>query len=128
VYKRILVPLDGSTFAEASLPLALALTRKTNASLHLVSVVEPIPAFAYAEWEPAALDWSTQYLDSVSERVAAAVTRADLLKGMCHQQFLARPSEETWIGTLFMSALTPMATPKRSPIGASTLGWSLPSQ
>jgi len=70
VYKHILVPLDGSTFAEASLPLALALTRKTGADLHLMSVVEPIPAFAYAEWEPAALDWSTQYLDSVAERVS----------------------------------------------------------
>lgn len=70
VYKRILVPLDGSTFAEAALPLALALSRKTNADLHLISVIEPIPAFAYAEWEPAALDWSTQYLDSVAERVA----------------------------------------------------------
>ena len=66
MYKSILVPLDGSTFAEACLPLALALTRKTNASLHLISVVEPIPAFAYAEWEPAALDWSTQYLASVA--------------------------------------------------------------
>jgi len=70
VYKRILVPLDGSTFAEAALPLALGLTRKTNASLHLISVVEPIPAFAYAEWEPAALDWSTQYLDSVGQRLS----------------------------------------------------------
>jgi len=69
MYKRILVPLDGSTFAEASLPLALTLARKTSAGLHLVSVVEPIPAFAYAEWEPAALDWSTKYLDSVAERV-----------------------------------------------------------
>ena len=68
MYKRILVPLDGSTFAEACLPLALAL--KTNASLHLISVVEPIPAFAYAEWEPAALDWSTQYLASVADRVS----------------------------------------------------------
>lgn len=70
MYKRILVPLDGSTFAEASLPLALGLTHKTNAGLHLISVVEPIPAFAYAEWEPAALDWSTKYLDSVADRIA----------------------------------------------------------
>lgn len=70
MYKHLMVTLDGSTFAEATLPLALALTRKTNADLHLVSVVEPIPAFAYAEWEPAALDWSRQYLDSVAERVA----------------------------------------------------------
>jgi len=70
VYQRILVPLDGSTFAEASLPLALALTRKTGAALRLVSVIEPIPSFAFAEWEPRALDWSTQYLDSVAERVS----------------------------------------------------------
>lgn len=70
MYKQILVPLDGSTFAEAALPLALALTRKTEADLHLISVVEPIPAFAYAEWEPAALDWSTKYLDSVVERIS----------------------------------------------------------
>ena len=72
MYKRILVPLDGSTFAEAALPLALALSRKTNAALRLVSIVEPIPAFAYAEWEPAALDWSTKYLDSVCDRVTAS--------------------------------------------------------
>lgn len=70
MYKKILVPLDGSTFSEAALPLALALTRKTGAALHIISVVEPIPAFAYAEWEPAALDWSTKYLDSVVDRVA----------------------------------------------------------
>jgi nucleotide-binding universal stress UspA family protein len=44
----------------------------TNAGLHLTSVVEPIPAFAYAEWEPAALDWSTKYLDSVAERVSGS--------------------------------------------------------
>lgn len=69
MYKHILVPLDGSTFAEAALPLAVALTQKTNAELHLISVVEPIPAFAYAEWEPAALDWSSKYLQSVAERV-----------------------------------------------------------
>jgi len=80
VYQRIMVPLDGSTFAEASLPLALALTRKTGAGLHLVSVIEPIPSFAFAGWEPAALDWSAQYVESVADRVSgsagAAVTTA----------------------------------------------------
>lgn len=70
MYKRIFLPLDGSTFAESSLPLALALSRMTHARLHLISVVEPIPAFAYAEWEPAARDWSTEYLDSVAARVS----------------------------------------------------------
>ena len=46
MYKQIVVPLDGSTFAEAALPLALKLSRMTGAGLHLVSVVEPTPAFA----------------------------------------------------------------------------------
>jgi nucleotide-binding universal stress UspA family protein len=72
VYKKILVPLDGSTFAESALPLALALSRKTRASVHLLTVVEPIPAFAYEEWESATKEWSAEYLANVAERVAAS--------------------------------------------------------
>lgn len=72
MYKQILVPLDGSTFAEAALPLALALSTKTKAALHLVTVVEPIPAFAYEEWASAAREWSEEYLKNVTERVAAS--------------------------------------------------------
>ena len=30
MYEKILVPLDGSAFAEAALPLALSLSRKTG--------------------------------------------------------------------------------------------------
>ena len=51
MYRQIVVPLDGSTIAEAALPLALALSRKTEATLHLVTVVEPIAAVAYPDWE-----------------------------------------------------------------------------
>lgn len=69
MYRKILVPLDGSTFAEAALPLALALSRKTNAGIHIVSVVEPIPALAYDEWEAAARDWSEDYISIVAERI-----------------------------------------------------------
>jgi nucleotide-binding universal stress UspA family protein len=72
VYKQIVVPLDGSTFAEAALPLAMALSRKTRAAIHIVSVVEPIPAFAYDEWEAAAREWSEDYLEKVAERVRGA--------------------------------------------------------
>ena len=32
MYKQIVVPLDGSTFAEAALPLALALSTRTKAT------------------------------------------------------------------------------------------------
>jgi len=70
VYRQLLVPLDGSAFAESAIPLALALSAKTQADLQLVTVVEPIPAFAYEEWESAAKEWSEQYLAAVAERIA----------------------------------------------------------
>lgn len=41
MYKRILVPLDGSPFAEHALPAAVAISRLTHAALHLVRVHEP---------------------------------------------------------------------------------------
>jgi nucleotide-binding universal stress UspA family protein len=72
VYKTILVPLDGSTFAESALPLALALSLKTKATLHLLTVVEPIPAFAYEEWEAAAKEWAEDYLANAASRVSAS--------------------------------------------------------
>jgi nucleotide-binding universal stress UspA family protein len=70
MYTKILVPLDGSQFAESALPLALTLSRKTGASVHLVTVLEPIPSFAYDEWESAAREWSGEYLENVLGRVS----------------------------------------------------------
>lgn len=69
MYRMILVPLDGSKFAESVLPLALSLSRRTRADLHLSTVQEPVPSFAYDEWENAAAEWSQQYLANVSERL-----------------------------------------------------------
>lgn len=72
MYKQIVVPLDGSAFAESALPLALALSAKTNAAMQLITVVEPIPAFAYEEWESAAKEWSEEYLAAVADRISEA--------------------------------------------------------
>jgi nucleotide-binding universal stress UspA family protein len=44
----ILVPLDGSTFGEHALPLAMNLARRTNASVHLIHVHSLLDA-TYAE-------------------------------------------------------------------------------
>jgi nucleotide-binding universal stress UspA family protein len=44
---RLLVPLDGSDFAEAALPHAAALARAVNGSLHLLQVLVP-PSLPYA--------------------------------------------------------------------------------
>jgi nucleotide-binding universal stress UspA family protein len=84
MYRFIMVPLDGSRFAESAVPLALALSRRTGAPLHLVTVQEPIPSFAYDEWENAAEDWSRAYLDNALERVrplAGSEVTATLLSG-----------------------------------------------
>ena len=49
MYHNILVPLDGSTFGEHALPLALDLARKSGATLHLTHVLLPLgTAFADA--------------------------------------------------------------------------------
>src|SRR4051794_18948678 len=48
MYRSILVPLDGTRFAEHALPAALSLARRTAARLLLVSVSTPL-AEAYVE-------------------------------------------------------------------------------
>jgi len=48
MYRTILVPLDGSTFAEHALPLALSLAWRSHAEIHLVTVSTPLTQ-AYIE-------------------------------------------------------------------------------
>ncbi len=70
MYRRILVPLDGSSFAEAALPMALALSERTGADIRLITILEPVTSYAYEGWEGAALDWTQRYLEDVLERIA----------------------------------------------------------
>ena len=74
MYSQIMVPLDGSRFAESALPLALSLSRHTGARLLLLTVQEPIPSFAYDEWENAAEEWTHNYQKNVLERVRDRAT------------------------------------------------------
>ncbi|MCH8185338.1 MAG: universal stress protein [Chloroflexi bacterium] len=43
MFKRILVPLDGSELAERALPLAQSIAQSSNATIHLVQVVSRLP-------------------------------------------------------------------------------------
>lgn len=71
---RILVPLDGSEFAERALPLAEELAIEWNAFLHLVRVVPAMPMFdtgftvldAVPQDYPEQLDEAMEYLDGVA--------------------------------------------------------------
>lgn len=83
MFRSILVPLDGSAFSEAALPHALDLSRRTGADLQLAIVHEPIPSFAYDEWETAAWEWSQEYLRAVRDRLSGE----------------AGGKVEAWIGT-----------------------------
>lgn len=84
MYKQILVPLDGSAFAESALPLALEVSRRTGAAVHLATVLEPVTSFAYEGWEGAAVEWSNQYLEDVVARIgdrAGGEVTAGVLSG-----------------------------------------------
>src|SRR5688572_385974 len=72
--KGIMVPLDGSRFAEAALPIAIRLAMRERLPLTLVSVWEPLTplygAFAQLEaWESQRQLDMGQYLSSVAHKV-----------------------------------------------------------
>lgn len=77
---RILVPLDGSEFAETALPAAGALAKRFGARLHLASVVSDLPPVPLAagdgelinRWFEEEESRATEYLDGVRSRVAAS--------------------------------------------------------
>jgi len=82
MYRSILVPLDGSPFAERALPAALSLARRSSGRVDLVLVH---CAFLYVETVDSGLicdDWVDQqlrvqeqsYLKSVVQRLSAATT------------------------------------------------------
>ena len=83
MYRNILVPLDGSTFGEHALPLALDLARKSGATLHLTHVLLPLsavfadaPPFVGTSVEVQLLDQQKanqqSYLDATAKRLTDA--------------------------------------------------------
>ncbi|MEM7415267.1 MAG: universal stress protein [Gemmatimonadota bacterium] len=75
--RSILVPYDGSSFSEAALPLALELSRRTEATLTLVTVIEGVTEFAFPEWEERAQTGARQTLEDIVERIDP-LTNADI--------------------------------------------------
>jgi nucleotide-binding universal stress UspA family protein len=82
MYRSILIPLDGSTNAEAVLPHALALGQATQAEYRLLRVVEPVMVARPMPANPAVRALDDQlidqlrvdaqlYLDQLAERLAA---------------------------------------------------------
>jgi nucleotide-binding universal stress UspA family protein len=76
MYKRILLPLDGSALAEQALPYAIAQAEGFDAELILLRVLEPIapkdsmvPKAAAKQVEELTGAWAREHLERVATRV-----------------------------------------------------------
>jgi nucleotide-binding universal stress UspA family protein len=73
-FHNILVPLDGSEYAEQAVSLAGSIARRSGGALRLASVEEPLPALVLASGSPDVAreveleecDQLTRYLDSIA--------------------------------------------------------------
>jgi nucleotide-binding universal stress UspA family protein len=76
MFRNLLVPLDGSEFAEQALPLAVSIAKEAGATLHLMRVV-PLPATVYVEtwpamenvYDPGAVEAAHCYLENTAARI-----------------------------------------------------------
>jgi nucleotide-binding universal stress UspA family protein len=68
MYRTILVPLDGSPFAEHALPMALTIARAASASLRLVRVHVPVTSTGI-DIDAPARDAENAYLQDLSTRI-----------------------------------------------------------
>lgn len=118
MFDSILVPLDGSAFAEAALPPATTIATRENGSLDLVMVQDPVPAYGYGALEEQPQAWRAEYLAAVEEELASRLqdrVHYTLLVGSVTAE-LERHAEETDPDLLVM------ATHGRGPFSRFWLG------
>lgn len=78
MYRKIMVPLDGSAFAENALPLALGLCMRTGSELRLATVVEGMSALSMEAWEQEGVARANDYLDAVVNRIVDEGFKGDV--------------------------------------------------
>lgn len=86
MYKRILVPLDGSGRAERALPIAARIARSGGGSLHLLRVLDTMPASVpSAPAKPLLVQTIDQASYAFAESYLAGVASSDQLAGIAVQ-------------------------------------------
>lgn len=85
MYQSILVPLDGSVFSAAALPVAAAFARRTGAELHLVTIYDPSAFLNFApgrigmpSFTPTTVDEECRNLLASVQEQAASITNTGL--------------------------------------------------
>jgi len=87
MYRKILVPLDQSRFAESALPAALSLAERSGGELHLVTVVSTLPPMAFSApddaggpgWFDEGRRRGSAYLEDVAARIQDAGATCEVL-------------------------------------------------
>jgi len=125
MFRSILVPLDGSPFAEHSLPMAISLARCSKARLHLVTVSTPLPevfveglAYDISQLQQDQGERFGTYISSVAQQVRAVsdvavhttVLYGEVASSLC--DLIATGGED----------LIVMATHGKGPLGRFWLG------
>lgn len=100
MFKRILVPLDGSLRAEQALPVAARIARTSGGSIHLLEVISPVIDYGGFALAPMAtgqmiesdMASANDYLKVVaaSEVLAGIQTTTEVAFGLSAQRILAR--------------------------------------
>jgi nucleotide-binding universal stress UspA family protein len=126
MYRSLLVPLDGSAFAEHALPLALGLARRAGAALNVVSVHVPLVSLGAdsiapgtCEAEARVLEQERAYLDGIVQRVrslAPVPVTSSLVEGPLVAELLSGQAAVT------KADLVVMTTHGRGPLSRLWLG------
>jgi nucleotide-binding universal stress UspA family protein len=100
MYRLVQVPLDGSSFAEHALPLAVSLAQRHEAALQVVHVHEPIAGVDFdrrasfeATLDSELMEHDQAYLDDIVERlrevtdicVSSALVKGPVADAIAHQ-------------------------------------------
>lgn len=92
MFSRILVPLDGSRFAEAAIPAAIAIAERVGGEIRLLTVRPHLWTDEAAPLERALDQEAWAYLADASERaraMASAPVSSDVRLGVVHEEIVA---------------------------------------
>jgi nucleotide-binding universal stress UspA family protein len=83
MYRKVLLPVDGSTFAEHALPYAFHAVRRSGAELILALVhVQRVPATIDITLREELQRWETEYIEQESDYLAALAERIGREQGI----------------------------------------------